>query len=792
MSPPSHAAAASPAAAVSTPSDVEDQEHLTARLGKMYMIPSKEVITTSAAQDKHLRAFEKGCAEWESYQTVPFNEEDMAGFEDFVQSLLQDCDFKTEDEYDRRLRAVLREFKGTPPSKPQIVRGYYRLREAGQLERNASFERLMTKKAVRSNSGVVVITVLTAPGNFSCGNDCYYCPDEPGQPRSYISTEPAVARANQNDFCPVRQFYDRAGTLAKQGHTVDKIEIIVLGGTWSGYPRDYQEEFCRDLFYAANTFDEGKAKLGARQEDAANVRERRPLLEEQQLNEKADVKIIGLTLETRPDKINKDELRRLRRYGCTRVQIGVQHTDDDVLKYINRGHDRAAAVEATRLLKICGFKVDLHLMPDLPSSDAEKDWTMFQDVLFGDELQADHWKVYPCEVTAFTRIEKWFEEGLYVPYTETDPRQLIELLAKVKAEVHPWIRLNRVIRDIPEVSIIAGNSNTNLRQAIFAELQSRGKACRCIRCREVRDWPETADGLVLRIREYRSSGGREFFISIEGGHRGLGGGATKRALAGGTKATKKERKAQNAMLISKEDQADARAAAAEAARSGLDREERKKMAADLLAAKRAARLAAEAEQAQDEEPEKIDEDNATLYGLLRLRFNDDPHAPKDIFPELDGLAQIRELHVYGAIVAARAGETEKSAADDRPQHIGIGRTLMGTAELIAASHGYKRISVISGVGVRNYYRRLGYVLRGDGQYLIKDLPPCRANEKHKPVASFQTSFIEAAERVQVQTAKNNQKRNAQFWQVAGFVGATALAMGLLVAGQRWRSSRQSR
>ncbi|CAE6971529.1 unnamed protein product [Symbiodinium natans] len=683
---------------------VED-EYLTARLGKMYMVPSKEVVATSEAADKHLRAFEQGCEEWMSYHAQPHTEEDLEGFEQFVVALLSGPEFKSEKEYESRIQAVRRQFK-TTLSKPQIVRAYYRLRDAERIERSPSFERITTKKAVRSNSGVVVITIVTAPGRFSCPNDCYYCPDEPGQPRSYLSTEPAVARANQNEFDPVRQFYDRAGTLAKQGHTVDKVEIIVLGGTWSHYPRDYQEEFCRDLFYAANTFDERLSKLGQKGEGAAQTRERRPLLEEQKLNEKAVTKIIGLTLETRPDHITPAEVRRLRRYGCTRVQIGVQHTDDAVLAYVNRGHDRAAAVRATRLLKTCGFKVDLHLMPDLPSSDTEKDWAMFQDVLHGEDLQADHWKIYPCEVTPFTRIETWYKEGKYIPYTEKDPRLLTELLARVKAEVHPWIRLNRVIRDIPEVSIVAGNSLTNLRQAIFEVLKSRGQCCRCIRCREVRDWPETTDGLRLRVREYRSSSGTEFFISIEGGHRGFGGGATQRALAGGQKATKREKKERKSALRDASAQAEMKAAAKAASAAGGTREERKKAAAAALAAAAAQKTSAPVEVEQE-----ADEENATLYGLLRLRFNDDPRAPSPVFPELSGCALIRELHVYGALVAAGREESSRSLADDRPQHIGIGKTLMGTAELIAAAHGFQKISVIAGVGVRNYYRKLGYCLR---------------------------------------------------------------------------------
>eukprot|EP00913_Durusdinium_trenchii_P012380 g11621.t1 len=474
-------------------------------------------------------------------------------------------------------------------------------------------------------------------------------------------TAKAVARANQNEFDPVRQFYDRAGTLAKQGHTVE---------LWRS----------------------SRAKR-ERGEKAARGRERHSLLQEQRLNETAVTKIIGLTLETRakPDHISPAEIRRLRRYGCTRVQIGVQHTDDEILKYINRGHDRAAAVKATRLLKMCGFKVDIHLMPDLPNSDTEKlgqvkDWAMFQDVLHGDELQADHWKIYPCEVTPFTRIETWYKEGKYIPYTEKDPKLLTELLARVKAQVHPWIRLNRVIRDIPEVSIVAGNALTNLRQAIFEVLKSRGQSCRCIRCREVRDWPETAEGLRLKVREYRSSGGWEYFISIEGGHRGFGGGATQRALAGGQKATKKEKNQRKAALRDSAAQADMKAAAM--ASANLSREDRKRAAAEALAKHREELPSAAATEENGiicvEEPSLEDDDNATLYGLLRLRFNDDTKAPSPIFPE-------SWLRITG-----------------------IGKTLMGTAELIAAAHNFRKISVIAGVGVRNYYRRLGYVLRGDG------------------------------------------------------------------------------
>lgn len=733
-------------------------------LGKLHMIPSDEVVTDSAAQDKHLRAFEQGCAEWESYQNVTVPEAELRHMEDFVIVLLLEHEFQTEQEYERAIRLVRKSFK-VQPAKPQIVRAYYRLVASGRIEQHAAFERIVTKKAVRSNSGVVVITVVTAPGRFSCGNDCFYCPDEPGQPRSYLSTEPAVARANQNNFDPVRQFYDRAGTLAKQGHTVDKVEIIVLGGTWSGYPKDYQEAFCRDLFFAANTFDEDAAKVGQGRhwEDEATTRPRKSILEEQNLNERARAKIIGLTLETRPDHITPAEIKRLRKFGCTRVQIGVQHTDDDVLRYVNRGHERSHAVSAVHLLKTCGFKVDLHIMPDLPSSTPEKDEVMFDDILHGEELQADHWKIYPCEVTPFTTIEKWYNEGSYMPYTETDPRLLTDLLTKVKAEVHPWIRLNRVIRDIPEVSIIAGNQNTNLRQAIFMELKKRGQSCRCIRCREVRDWPETAEGLRVRVREYRSSHGTEFFISIEGSDRGLGGGATQRGLNGAngkrSKPTKAEKKA--------------RKAARDASKGGGKGEQVPTEVVEAI---------------PDTMPgfSQNADDNATLYGLLRLRLNDDPAAPGEVFPELGNCALIRELHVYGVLVAAREdvrgaeGEVEKDETK-RPQHAGIGRTLMATAERLASSRGWSSIAVISGIGVRNYYRRLGYEQRGEGQYLIKEI---EAVGPELGPSDLELPFLEVATRIKDIEPRSVKEARRRF-ALAVTVGLAAVGIAGIALRRRW-------
>jgi len=284
----------------------------------------------------------------------------------------------------------------------------------------------------------------------------------------------------------------------------------------------------------------------------------------------------------------------------------------------------------------------------------------------------------------------------------------------------------------------------------------------------------------LRIREYRASEGTEYFISVEGSNRGLGGGATQRALAGGQKATKKERKTKKKAQLDSSEEAAMREQFAATLASGGTREERKAAAE----AARADYLAARASSSERTLVADEDEDNATLYGLLRLRFNDNDNAPESVFPELSGCALIRELHVYGTLVAAGRADSQKGNEDDRPQHIGIGRTLMGTAELIAAAHGQRRISVIAGVGVRNYYRRLGYSLQGKGQYLIKELAPCPASDRGKTPQSFEASFLDAAERLQKSSSLFVRRPYAAAAMVT--IGLAALSVATMALAKHWR------
>eukprot|EP01059_Diplonema_ambulator_P012192 TRINITY_DN22419_c0_g1_i2.p1 TRINITY_DN22419_c0_g1~~TRINITY_DN22419_c0_g1_i2.p1 ORF type:complete len:685 (+),score=181.87 TRINITY_DN22419_c0_g1_i2:38-2056(+) len=563
--------------------------------------------------------------------------------EKWVTALLADPP-TSEQEYQARSIKLRKQFKFVA-KKSQILQVYLQMVKEGRAVMNERVKQCLVTKAAKSQSGVLVITVLTsptpavegkAPQNFSCKWDCHYCPNQPGQPRSYLRDEPAVRRANQNQFDPVLQFADRLSVLTMNGHPADKVELLVLGGTWHSYPLDYQETFVRDLFYAANTA-------------SSPSRPRKSLEEEQKENENASCKIIGLTLETRPDCINEHELRRLRRYGCTRVQLGMQHTDDGVLKLVNRGHDVSDAIEALRLLKDSCYKIDIHLMPNLPGSSPDLDRAMFDRMLTDEDLQADQWKIYPCEVVPWTKIEEWYRDGSYKPYEE---EILAQVISELKARIHPWIRLNRIIRDIPTHYINGGLQTTHLRETILAKMRARGQRCRCIRCREVGD-----------------IGGWEIGAQAAGAGKRLG---NREGIAA---AERSRRLARQAVLTTRHYKG-----------SG-----------------------------GDEYFISYEAPGDALCGFCRLRLSQRKYYPKGLFPELVDTALIRELHVYGQLIATDDKKDKKDS-----QHVGFGANMMAEAEHIAYENGFKRMAVISGIGTRGYYRKLGYEVEGEGGFMIKD------------------------------------------------------------------------
>jgi ELP3 family radical SAM enzyme/protein acetyltransferase len=368
----------------------------------------------------------------------------------------------------------------------------------------------LQKNPSRNISGVAVLTVVMSPypngQSFSCKHDCFYCPKEPDQPRSYLKKEPAVARANQYNFDANGQVFSRLSTLDMNGHTLDKVEIILEGGTFTEYPINYSEEYIRDIIYTVNTYHD------------RFKREKYSIKNEILINATAEIKIVGISCETRPDCIEEEPYKWLslfRKWGITRVQLGVQHINDIILKKINRGHKLINAINGIKILKQNGFKVIIHIMPDLPGSDFAQDIKMFNYIYNSESLQPDEMKVYPCQVVPWTTIEKWNKLGKYIPYADSDFDKFCEVIEYAISECPPHIRLPRVVRDIPNDYISAGNKVTNLRQIIEDSMAKKLTESKDIRHRESGRFDTEGITPKFCLREYKASDGIEYFLSYE-------------------------------------------------------------------------------------------------------------------------------------------------------------------------------------------------------------------------------------------------------------------------------------
>jgi ELP3 family radical SAM enzyme/protein acetyltransferase len=526
------------------------------------------------------------------------------------------------------------------PSKRQLSISYRELNR-NDPENYPMIEKLRTiliTRAVRSDSGIINISVSMPPDKFSCRYNCHFCPNETGMPRSYLSNEDVFLRASQVDFDAVRQAHIRLEALETNGHPIDKLEFRILGGTFSCYSHDIADTFIRDLYYAANTYFESE-------------RPRLSLVEEQHINEHAKVHVVGLGVETRPDEIDENEIIRFRNYGITRVEIGVQHTDDNLLRRVNRGHGIKQSKRAIKLLKDYGFKVEIHIMTDLPGATPEGDMDCYRQILRDDpDLIPDYMKDYPCLDVSFTEIKKWREDGRWKPYADnTDDASDLKRVLIYRQQITPqWVRVNRIQRDFRltngEVDL-GYSSNTikpNLAEIVKREAENMGIYCQCIRCREVRTEEFSPDEIKYSIHSFIASSGLEYFISAE-----------------------------------------------------IPRDKRN-----------------------------------LLLGFIRLRFSSS--LKFSIIPELKGeTAIIRELHVYG-----RVKEVGSRGKTNGAQHLGIGKELLVRAEKIARENQYTRMAIISGIGVRDYYRKYGY--EKTGSYMIKRLD---YNKRLIPIELFITSLI---------------------------------------------------
>ena len=398
--------------------------------------------------------------------------------------------------------------EGGVVEKAALVAIYNELTASGEMAADKALLERIRMKPVRTLSGVTTVTVLTKP--YPCPGKCIFCPTDVRMPKSYLPDEPGAMRALQHEFDPYVQVISRIAALENLGHPTDKIELLILGGTWSAYRRDYQEWFIKRCFDAMNELT-AIPHLGIENAPKGQIERCAPgeLAAAQALNETTPHRNVGLVIETRPDEITVDELRWLRTLGVTKVQMGAQSLDDRVLTMNKRGHDVATTHRAVALLRAGGFKIVLHWMPNLhgatPESDRE-DFTRLWDGFCPDEL-----KIYPNQLLANAELYEVWQRGEFHPYTT---QELIDLIADIKPQVPAYCRINRVIRDIPSTNVVEGNRRTSLRMDIQEEMKRRGTKCSCIRCREVRGTQVEAATLQLDDLTYQTDSAEEHFISF--------------------------------------------------------------------------------------------------------------------------------------------------------------------------------------------------------------------------------------------------------------------------------------
>ncbi len=389
-------------------------------------------------------------------------------------------------------RLLYRVSRGERPlTKDQLVKGYRELAARGVLSPSRQTLARLRTKPIRTISGVAPVTVMTKP--FPCPGECIFCPEFAEMPKSYIPDEPGALRAGQLQFDPYSQTAFRIRAMENIGHNTDKVELLILGGTWSYYPPDYQEWFIRRCLDAMNG------------EDSATLEEA------QKRNETAPHRNVGLVIETRPDYVDAAEATRLRRLGVTKVQTGVQSLDDDILARNKRGHTVEQTRQAFRLLRAGGFKIHAHWMPNLLGATPESDLADFSRLWDDPALRPDELKIYPCSLIESAKLYDHWQRGEYRPYSDDE---LVNLVAECKTRVPPYCRINRVMRDIPADHIVAGSTLSNLRQVVHQAMKARGQACQCIRCREVRGEKVDTETLVLQDLAYDTDTTHEHFLSF--------------------------------------------------------------------------------------------------------------------------------------------------------------------------------------------------------------------------------------------------------------------------------------
>jgi elongator complex protein 3 len=472
------------------------------------------------------------------------------------------------------------------------------------LSDESHYRNLLKVRPTKSASGVMVVAVMPKP--FGCPHGrCIYCPGgiEYNTPPSYIGSEPVTKTAQKFDYDPYNQIQSKLNQLYSKGHSLGKVEVVIVGGTFPFMPLEYQKEFVKSCFDALNG-----SRSSSNLQEAINA------------NENASIRCVGLTVETKPDYSKRQHIDLMLELGVTRIEIGVQTLREEIYHIINRGHSLDDVRQSFQIAKDSGYKIVAHMMPGLPNSSVEKDIEDFRTLFEDPAFRPDMLKIYPTLVIQGTGLHKLYQDGRYQACCDDD---LIEVLIAVKKMVPPWVRIMRIQREIEYKDIIAGPKSGNLRQILLQKLKERGLKCRCIRCREVglqrRHLLDTE--IKMNRIDYFASKGHEVFLAFE----------------------------------------------------SLDK--------------------------------------SIILGFLRLRKIFNPHR-NELKGEdnSDTAAIVRELHVYGQMLNVG---NKKQQKDISYQHQGYGLRLMQEAERIAKDEfKVKKLSVISAVGTREYYKRMGYALNG--------------------------------------------------------------------------------
>lgn len=572
--------------------------------------------------------------------------------------------------------------------KRHLLLEYIPFIEGGNQEILSVLRKELIGKKMRSQSGVLVITVATS-GDFpggSCPANCSFCPNQRDSktgraivPRSYLAEEirsvdsngvetvayygePSVVRALEVDFDPMAQILYRVYQYIRMGipvDEIDKLDFRVLGGTFSYYSIEYQEWFLKMIYYTCNIIqDAWQAKTQTFKTDG--LRPCGSISEEIAINSEANVcSVIGLSVETRPDHVNDTFCKRMRKYGVTKIEVGVQHLDPDILDFNNRGHYAEHAANALKTLCQFGFKKHIHVMPDLPSSTPEKDLAMWLEIITNEKYRPDETKIYPCMITDHTEIKKWYENGDYTPYSV---EELTELLISMMEATPYYMRLPRIVRDIPDDMVIGADYGNSLRDNLKKRMDARGIKCKDVREREVKQANVNPNLFNLFVEKYEASGGIEYFISYE-------------------------------------------------------TEDRSKLAGLLRLHHR-------------------------RLGDLKINVNDNTTTTTTATATANIPCNwiIRELHVYGPMQSKRS-DCNNVKVQSAKQHIGFGTRLLEAAEKIVVENGDNTLAVISGVGVRKYYQKRGYIRMNSLGYLFKDNLKPNVRQNRFQISSLMVCMI---------------------------------------------------